>query len=398
MNMFTWYFIDIDWQPDRERLQAAVDRGLFITQHQMEGVGADTGFWDNYWAQHNPTGKPQEFSYRLHPEAFREFWSYYVKRWAEFSPQVVWEVNLRGWADGPFEEPSLPDGGTPQQRAEIITQALADQARVVRQLDPNPALEMMTTLYAEVGKFYDEGWLKVPREVTTGFSDAGMSGMSYSKKFWTEPRDPQRRYGQYFHTQYFGGGPQIAKCTPIETYIKVNMDAMFQRGDTEHMLLAMNHLRHQQLEIRGIAEMLWDYPAFQPREYLARYCRDEFGAAAAPQVAALYDAYYEKHPHVMKNDGFKTYAFYHKVMEPMFTIIGNLQNIDVGTRDGFALNYDYQRETYERGIRELGEVLGQAPRSRRSAGVSSIMNSWMPSGSCAASTSFPSPRRTPSRG
>ncbi|MCX6907519.1 MAG: glycosyl hydrolase 115 family protein [Verrucomicrobia bacterium] len=360
MNMFAWYFVDIDWQPDRERLQAAVDRGLFITQHQMEGVGADTGFWNNYWAQHNPAGKPKEFSYRLHPEAFREFWSYYIKRWTEFSPQVVWEINLRGWADGPFEESSLPDGGTPQQRAEIINRALADQAQLVRKLDPNPDLEMMTTLYAEVGKFYDQGWIKLPREVTTGFSDAGMSGMSYSKKFWTEKRDPQRRYGQYFHTQYFGGGPQIAKCTPIENYLKVNMDAMFQRGDTQHMLLAMNHLRHQQIEIRGIAEMLWDYPAFKPREYLARYCRDEFGEAAAPKVAALYDAYYEKHPHTMKNDGFKTYAFYHKVMEPMFTIIANLHNIDVGTRDGFALNYDYKRETYERGIKDLGEVLDQA--------------------------------------
>lgn len=360
MNMFAWYFVDIDWQPDRERLQAAVDRGLFITQHQMEGVGADTGFWDRYWAQHNPAGKPREFSYRLHPEAFREFWGHYIKRWADFSPQVVWEINLRGWADGPFEEVSLPDGGTPQQRAEIIGRALADQARLVKQVDRNPDLEMMTTLYAEVGKFYDEGWLEVPSGVTTGFGDAAMNGMSYSKKFWTEKRDPARRYGQYFHTQYFGGGPQIAKCTPIETYIKVNMDAMFQRGDTQHMLLAMNHLRHQQIEIRGIAEMLWDYPAFKPREYLARYCREEFGDVAAPKVAALYDAYYEKHPHTMKNDGFKTYASYQKVMEPMFTVIANLHNIDVGTRDGFALNYQYKRDVYEKGIRDLGEVLEQA--------------------------------------
>lgn len=360
MNMFAWYFVDIDWQPDHERLQAAVDRGLFITQHQMEGVGADTGFWDNYWARHDPAGKPEKFSYKLHPEAFRQFWSHYIKRWTEFSPQVVWEINLRGWADGPYEELSLPEGGTPQQRAEIISQALADQAQLVRKLDPNPDLEMMTSLYNEMGKFYDQGWIQVPPGVTTGFCDAAMNGMSYSKKFWTEKRDPQRRYGQYFHTQYFGGGPQIAKCTPIETYIKVNMDAMFERGDTQHMLLAMNHLRHQQIEIRGIAEMLWNYPAFKPREYLLRYCREEFGEAAAPKVAALYDAYYEKHPHTVKNDGFKTYAFYRKVMEPMFTIIANLHNIDVGTRDGFALNYDYKREVYEKGITDLGDVLEQA--------------------------------------
>ncbi len=360
MNMFAWYFVDVDWQPDRERLQAAVDRGLFITQHQMEGIGADTGFWDHYWAQHNPAGKPEQFSYRLHPEAFREFWSYYIKRWAEFSPQVVWELNLRGWADGPFKELSLPDGGTPQQRAELISQAVADQAKLVREIDPNPDLEMMTTLYAEVGRYYDEGWITLPKDVTTGFSDAGMSGMSYSKKFWTEKRDPQRKYGQYFHTQYFGGGPQIARCTPIDTYLKVNMDAMYQRGDTQHMLLAMNHLRHQQLEIRGIAEMLWDYPTFDPREYQLRYCREQFGEELASRISALYDAYYEKYPHFIKDDGFKTYPMYYKVMEPMFTIIANLQNIDVGTRDGFALNYQYSREAYEQGIHDLGEVLEDA--------------------------------------
>lgn len=360
MNMFTWYFIDVDWQPDRERLQAVADRGLFLTQHQMESVGADSGFWDRYWDEHNPAGKPKEFSYRLHPEAFREFWSHYIRRWTEFSPQVVWELNLRGWADGPYEEPSLPDGGTPQQRAEILSQAVADQARLVRKIDPNPDLEMMTTLYAEVGRMYDQGWITIPPEVTTGFADAGMSGMSYSKSFWTQARDPKRKYGQYFHTQYFGGGPQIAKCTPVEQYIKVNMDGMFQRGDTQHMLLAMNELRHQQIEIRAIAEMLWDYPRFKPREYLLGYCREEFGPDAAARVLALYDEYYEKYPHKIRDDGFKKIPYYTKVMEPLFTVIGNLLNIESGNRDGFVLNYGYDKAVYEQGIRDLGEVLQRA--------------------------------------
>ena len=360
MNMFTWYFIDIDWQPDHERLQAAVDRGLFITQHQMESVGADTGFWDDYWANHNAEGKPAEFSYRKHPEAFREFWTHYIRRWSEFSPQVVWELNLRGWADGVYTEPSLPDGGTQQQRSEILSQAIADQARLVRKHDPNPNLEMMTTLYSEVGKNYDQGWVKIPEGVTTGFADAGMNGMSYSKKFWTEKRDPQRKYGQYFHTQYFGGGPQIAKCTPVEQYLKVNLDAMHQRGDVQHMLLAMNELRHQQIEIRAVAEMLWDYPRFKPREYLLRYCREEFGAAAAEKVLALYDEYYEKYPHKAVDDGFKKYPSYYKVMEPLFTATGNLLNIESGTRDGFTLSYQYKREIYEQGVRDLGETLEHA--------------------------------------
>ncbi len=366
MNMFTWYFVDVDWQPDRERLQAAVDRGLFVTQHQMEGVGADSGYWDHYWAQHNPSGKPKEFSYRLHPEAFREFWTYYIRRWAEFSPHVVWELNLRGWADGPYTEPSLPEEGTPQQRAELISRAVAEQAQLVRQYDTNPDLEMMTTLYAEVGRFYDEGWIRVPENVTTGFSDAAMNGMSWSKRFWTEKRNPKRKYGQYFHTQYFGGGPQIAKCTNIEKYIKVNMDGMYQRGDTQHMLLAVNEVRHQQTEIRAIAEMLWDYANFEPREYMLRYCRDEFGDDVAADVLALYDAYYEKYPHVMRDDGFKKYSSYYKVMEPLFTVIANLNSIANGNRDGVVVNYQYNREIYEQGIRDLGQVLDDARRLRPS--------------------------------
>ncbi len=366
MNMFTWYFLDIEWQPDRERLQAVADRGLFLTQHQMEGVGADTGYWDDYWRIHNPSGKPNEFSYRLHPEAFRQFWTFYIRRWAAFSPQVVWEINLRGWADGPYDEPSLPNGGTRRQRGELITKALADQARLVRQYDPNPQLEMMTTLYAEVGKLYDDGLVEVPEGVTTDFADAGMSGMAYSKKFWTEPRNPSHKYGQYFHTQYFGGGPQIAKCTPVEQYIKVNMDAMFQRGDTQHMLLAMNELRHQQIEIRAVAEMLWDYPGFKPRQYLLGYCRDEFGEPVAQQVLALYDEYYAKYPHDMRDDSFKTIPYYHKVMEPLFTVIENLLNIESGTRDGFVINYRYNREAYEQGIRDLGGVLEKAIALRES--------------------------------
>jgi hypothetical protein len=126
------------------------------------------------------------------------------------------------------------------------------------------------------------------------------------------------------------------------------------------MLLAMNELRAQQIEIRGIAEMLWDYPAFQPREYLLRYCREQFGEVAAPAVAALYDAYYDKYPHRMVDDGFKKYSSYYRVMEPMFTVIGNLVNIENGTTDGLVLNYDYDRQIYERGIRDLGEVLERA--------------------------------------
>ncbi|MDD4778852.1 MAG: glycosyl hydrolase 115 family protein [Fermentimonas sp.] len=360
MNMFTWYFVDVDWKPDWEQLRRTVDRGLFITQHQMEGLGADAGFWDHYWDNHNPEGKPDVFSYLKHPESFREFWSHYVKRLVEFSPHVVWELNLRGWADAPYTELTLPDGGTEKQRAEILTSAIAAQAQLVRELDTNPDLQMMTTLYAEVGRYYDSAWVSVPPEVTTGFSDVGMSGMSYSKKFWTEERDPNRKYGQYFHTQYFGGGPQIAKCTPIEAYLKVNMDAMYERGDTQHMLLAMNELRSQQLEIRGIAEMLWDYPSFDPREYLLRYCREEFGEEAAPKVAALYDAYYKKYPHTIRNDGFKTIPSYYKVMEPLFTIIANLLHIEAGNTDGLVMNYQYDRKIYEQGINDLGEVLEQA--------------------------------------
>jgi len=50
----------------------------------------------------------------------------------------------------------LPNGGTLKQRAEILSTIIAEQAKLVRKLDPNPDLEMMTTLYGEEGMYYDQ--------------------------------------------------------------------------------------------------------------------------------------------------------------------------------------------------------------------------------------------------
>ncbi|GAA5219945.1 hypothetical protein GCM10025777_05750 [Membranihabitans marinus] len=360
MNMFTWYFIDIDWKPDWQQLERQVDRGLFLTQHQMEGLGADAGFWDHYWDNHNPEGKPDQFSYIKYPEKFKEFWSYYITRLSEFSPNVVWELNQRGWADAQYYDPALPNGGTRKQRGQLVSEIITEQAKLVRKIDPNPDLEMMTTLYHEMGDYYDSGWINLPKDVTTGFADDGMNGMSYSDKFWTEKRDPNRKYGQYFHTNYFGGGPQIAKATPLDTYIKVNMDAMYERGDTQHMLLAMNVLRPQQMELRGIAEMLWDYPGFDYEEYLLKYCREEFGEEASARVANLYREYYDKYPHKMRNDGYKEYPYYYKVMESLFNTIANLINIEAGSTDGLIFDKYYNREKYQEGIVEMKKVLDHA--------------------------------------
>lgn len=360
MNMFAWYFVDIDWKPDWQQFKRQVDRGLFLTQHQMEGLGADAGFWDHYWDNHNPSGKPDAFSYLKYPEKFKEFWSYYIQRLAEFSPNVVWELNQRGWADAKYFEPSLPDGGTPKERGLLISEIITEQAKLVRKYDPNPDLEMMTTLYNEMGKYYDSGWIHLPIDVTTGFSDDGMNGMSYSDKFWTEKRDPNRTYGQYFHTQYFGGGPQIAKCTPLDTYIKVNMDAMYERGDTTHMLLAMNSLRVQQLEIRGIAEMLWDYPSFDYQAYLLEYSKESFGSSVSRSVAKLYQDYYDNYPHKMRKDDYKKYPYYYKVMEPLFNTIANLINIESGTTDALMFDRYYDRGKFLEGIQSLEQVLEKA--------------------------------------
>ncbi|MDD4192248.1 MAG: glycosyl hydrolase 115 family protein [Mangrovibacterium sp.] len=367
MNMFTWYFIDADWQPDREQLQRTVDRGLFITQQQAEPLGANYGYWNHYWDNHNPSGKPKIPSYFLYPDKFEEFWSYYIKKWAEFSPNVVWESGFRGWADAAYSDPAFSKGGTPADLAKIVDQALKKQVELIKKHDKNPDLEIMTTLYAEVGMYYDSCWIQLHPDVTTGFADKGlMHSMSYSRKFWEEQRDPNRKYGQYFHTQYFGGGPQIAKCTPIDTYIKPNLDAMFERGDTQHILLAMNTLRQQQLEIRGIAEMLWDYPGFDYRQYLQKYCTEEFGEKVAADVAKLYDSYYEEYPHTTMNNGFIDYPFYYKVMEPMFTVTANLLHIEAGNTDGLVFNYQYDRNMYKKGIKDLGEVLEQAKILRSS--------------------------------
>ena len=114
MNMFAWYFVDIDWQPDRERLQAAVDR-LFIAA--PDGGGRRHGFLTTIGHSTIPQ-KPKEFSYRLHPGIPRVL-GYYIKRWAEFhhrwpGDQPAWLMVLSR------NRASITEL---QQRAEIISRA-----------------------------------------------------------------------------------------------------------------------------------------------------------------------------------------------------------------------------------------------------------------------------------
>jgi hypothetical protein len=68
----------------------------------------------------------------------------------------------------------------------------------------------------------------------------------------------------------------------------------------------------------------------------------------------------------VRSDGFKTYPVYYKVMEAFFTVVANLLNIEAGTTDGFKLNAAYSRDVYERGIRDLGELLKRAEALRPS--------------------------------
>ena len=181
------------------------------------------------------------------------------------------------------------------------------------------------------------------------------------------------------------------------------MDAMYQRGDTQHMLLAMNELRHQQIEIRGIAEMLWDYPGFEPREYLAallprgvRRSRRAEGRRALRRVLREVPAHHEERrlqddPHLLQGHG----ADVHRHRQPP------------EHRHRHARRLRAQLPVQARHLRARASGTWAkcssrpspcGPRSRRTGATSSTTSSSTPSGWCAGSTSSRSPRRTPSRG
>lgn len=199
---------DIDNPAEEEMIAAVARRGLYVSSHHIEPVGASHFACENYLKKHARAG--EEISYISNPGLMEEIWKYYVEKWAKFGDRVVWQLGLRGKGDKAVwkSDPNIADSDA--ARGGVVSKAINTQYRLISEALGHTDFPSTITLWSEMSTLYGKGCLDIPKKSTIVLSDIGHSQM-FSDSFYSIPRDTQRNYGIYYHTSFWYEGPHLTE-------------------------------------------------------------------------------------------------------------------------------------------------------------------------------------------
>jgi hypothetical protein len=278
-------YIDLAAACDRQIVEAAARRGLFVSQHHTQPLGVSAFCFRNYW---HDRGQKLEFSYMKNPRQMEEVWAHYAGLLAKY-PNVIWQLGLRGAGDRAFwaADPNAPK--TDSERGALVSRAIACQWELVRKAT-GAAPPATATLWAEGSGLHAKGHLRFPAGIAVVFADEGAT-QEMQADFRDIAREPGRNYGVYYHAAFWGAGPRLVQGVPLERIAR-NYAAIAGKGDTYFSILNVGSIREVILQAEAVAELTWHSAGFAPDAFLRRWCAREFGAAAADETVRAYQAFF----------------------------------------------------------------------------------------------------------
>ena len=289
-------YVDI-LNPDEKRLvDVASSRGLYITMHHQEPVGAGALFLDVHFPEMKGT------TYASHPDLWRKAWKAYVAEWSKV-PDVIWQLGLRGRRDRPFWAVLKPGGSwsdwgveSPEEdrrRAELISQAMREQVEMIGEATEGRPFRTATQLWMEGADLYRKGLLTIPEGTIVMFSD-NSPGLKFQPDIGGVKNLPAGYpYGLYYHLAVVHGNHWCELVPPTRTR-QVLLDAR-TKGASELVLVNVSNVRPFLFTLGAVAELLRDGEASDSEVFLRRWCARRFGEGADAAVRAFgrYFAAYE---------------------------------------------------------------------------------------------------------
>lgn len=272
----TWIF------PDDGQVKLVSQRGLWLSQHHATPLGVNVARW--------PAGVP--YNYSTHPEIIQKAWRNAVNSYAP-NQEILWEVGLRGLSDQSYAalDPSVRNNNA--LLGKRISDAIAEQERIVR--EHHPKAIFVTDLWLEGNHLMREGELKIPPGTITVWSDTGYGHLQ---------DDGQVRAGQgaYLHVAMLNGqANQLSEMVPVNRLLD-ETTRYSNVGATQFYLVNTSDLRPVVMSARAVMEAAWGtIKQGQAQQYYRDWAREEFGPAAADDVAAVYKAYFAAPAH--QHDG-----------------------------------------------------------------------------------------------
>ena len=279
-------FINIDNPPEKNIIDRAAMRGLFVSQHHIEPLGVSAYTFNNYCAKYDRKG---EFSYIKNPELMKEVWNYYAEKWAKYD-NVIWQIGLRGEGDRPvWQEEKIHSEDVLIRYGEQISDAMKTQIDIIKNVTGGRAKYFTTTLWMEGSMLMEKGMLKIPEEATIVFADNGPNQM-FAPEFYLQKQDSSISYGVYYHLQYYNLGPHLAPMTGINK-LYYNIKLCYDINDRDYFIINCSNVREFIFELKACSQMVWDFKSFSSEKYMDEYA-SQFGENK-DQVKVLINGYYD---------------------------------------------------------------------------------------------------------
>lgn len=269
----TWIF---SYEP---QIQAAVNRGLVVTQHHANVLGLDPYRW--------PKDKP--YSFESAPGLLEAAWKRAIEDYPK-NAEIVWSVGYRGQNDYPFWVVDKNAPSTPEGRAKVIQDAISKEIEILRAQKPHAPIVL--NAWAETASFLHAGFLKVPSGVTLVWPDDGHGTIR-------DQGEISAGEGVYYHTAMIDWrSNHFSELVPLER-IRHELGRAAKAGATDYLIVNTSNLRPVVMTSRATMELAWNpkpWIAARPDEasvYLNQWSREEFGEKAASAIDKYYQAYFQ---------------------------------------------------------------------------------------------------------
>lgn len=297
-------YVDI-LNPDEKRLvDVAASRGLYVTMHHQEPVGAGALQLDLHFPEMKGT------TYASHPDLWRKAWKRYIDEWAKV-PDVIWQLGLRGRRDLPFwvspsswKSPDVPESED-RRRAGLISSAMAEQLAMIEAALGRRPEHFATQLWMEGAEFYRRGLFTIPEGAIVIFSD-NCPGLKFQSDIGgVDSLGDKRPFGLYYHLAIVHGNHRCELVPPLRTH-QVLGDA-HRKGARELVLFNVSNIRPFLYTLAGASEIARDISGFDPARFRDRWTATRFGSQAKAAARAL-DLYFSAYETVFSRDGQSSYG------------------------------------------------------------------------------------------
>lgn len=270
----------------RMNRKLAFDRGLYLTHHHAEPLGAEM------FARAYPDLVP---SYAQYSEKYRKLWEEAIQE--QKGHKVVWNIGFRGQGDTPFWE-NDPSYSTPASRGELISCLIRLQYDMVKEADPEAVC--CTNLYGETMELYQDGWLKLPQDVIHIWADNGFGKMVSRRQENHNPRIPALpregaggRHGIYYHVSFYDlqAANHMTMLPNPPSFVKKELEEVLRRGMEDYWLVNCSNIKPHVYYLDFLS-LLWREGDGDIDVHLKAYIQAYYGGGHGQEIAACFREYF----------------------------------------------------------------------------------------------------------